>query len=225
MSEETKKDKILIVEDEEDTRFILERLLSRNKYEVKTAEDGIKALEVLESFKPKVIVADWTMPRMDGLQLCNILKEKEEYKLIYYIVLTARASLKDRVTGLDVGADDFLVKPVENQELLARIRSGVRIHNLQNELKKVEHSKAVVDMACTIGHQINNPLSSLMMSVKSIESELDEDSKKDFEEDFYVVNEAIERIKKFSDTLKNIQDPEFINYTADMKMLKINPPK
>ncbi len=222
---EEKKDKILIVEDEEDTRFILERLLTRNKYEVKSAEDGIKALEVLETYKPKVIVADWTMPRMDGLQLCNILKDKEEYKLIYYIVLTARASLKDRVTGLDVGADDFLVKPVENQELLARIRSGVRIHNLQNELKKVEHSKAVVDMACTIGHQINNPLSSLIMSVKSIESEMDEEAKKNFEEDFYVVNEAIERIRKFSDTLKNIQDPEFINYASDKKMLKINPPK
>lgn len=219
------KDKILIVEDEEDTRFILERLLTRNKYEVKTAEDGIKALEMLENFKPKVIVADWTMPRMDGLQLCNILKEKEEYKLIYYIVLTARASLKDRVTGLDVGADDFLVKPVENQELLARIRSGVRIHNLQNELKKVEHSKAVVDMACTIGHQINNPLSSLIMSVKSIESELDEEEKINFEEDLFVVNEAIKRIQKFSDTLKNIQDPEFIEYAENQKMLKIKPSK
>lgn len=178
------KDKILIVEDEADTRFILERLLTKNEYEVKTAENGLIALDVLENFKPKVIIADWTMPQMDGLKLCNILKGKEEYKLIYFIVLTARASLKDRVTGLDVGADDFLVKPVENQELLARIRSGVRIHNLQNELKNIEHNKALIEMACTIGHKINNPLSSLMMSVKNLQSELNEKLKDSSKEDF-----------------------------------------
>ena len=73
---------------------------------------------------PEVIIADWTMPVMDGLELCDIVKKDERYKIIYFIILTARASIKDRVTGLDVGADDFLVKPVQNQELLARIRSS-----------------------------------------------------------------------------------------------------
>ena len=84
MSEE--KDRILVVEDEEDTRFILNRLLSKNNYEVQTAENGEAALEILKEFKPKVVLADWTMPVMDGLQLCDILKSKEESKLIYYIV-------------------------------------------------------------------------------------------------------------------------------------------
>lgn len=215
-------DRILVVEDEDDTRFILERLLKKNKYEVMTAVNGAEALDLLESFSPKVIVADWTMPRMDGLELCNILKGREEYKLIYFIVLTARASLKDRVTGLDVGADDFLVKPVENQELLARIRSGIRINNLQSELKSIEHNRAIVEMACTIGHQINNPLGSLKMSVENLKSEIaDIADKQDFQEDFYVIEEAISRIAKFVDALKNLKAPEMVNYAQDNKMIKI----
>lgn len=216
------KDKILIVEDEEDTRFILERLLAKNDYEVKTAVNGEEALALLSSYMPKVVIADWTMPKMDGTELCNIIKNSENYKLIYFILLTARASIKDRVTGLDIGADDFLVKPIENQELLARIRSGIRIHNLQLELKKIEHNKAIVEMACTIGHQINNPLASLIMSISNVESEIDPSNKPKFDEDFYIVHESIERIKKFVEALNNLENPEIVNYSNNTKMLKIN---
>ncbi len=215
-------ERILIVEDEEETRFILNRLLTKNGYEVKTAENGAKALEVLQTYKPKVIVADWTMPVMDGLQLCNIVKKKEEFKTVYFIVLTARASLKDRVAGLDVGADDFLVKPIENQELLARIRSGIRIYNLQNELKGIEHNKALVEMACTIGHRINNPLSSLKMSIDTLHSDLSDTQKKKFEDDFEIITESIKRIEKFVNTLQRLENPELSDYATNQKMLKID---
>jgi sigma-B regulation protein RsbU (phosphoserine phosphatase) len=214
------KDKVLIVEDEKDTRFILEKLLSRNNYETATAVNGEEALEILKTFSPKVVLADWTMPVLDGLALCNILKNDESNKLIYFIILTARSSLKDRIMGLDVGADDFLVKPVENQELLARIRSGIRIFNLQSELRNIEHSKAVVEMACTIGHKINNPLSSLVLSVKNIENEIAKEDKSKFQEDFSSVTESIERIKKFVNELIHLQNPEVINYFEENRMIK-----
>ena len=214
------KDKVLIVEDEKDTRFILEKLLSRNNYEVLTAVNGQDALEVLKNFQPKVIIADWTMPVLDGLALCNIMKGDDKYKLIYFIILTARSSLKGRIMGLDVGADDFLVKPVENQELLARIRSGMRIYNLQNELRNIEHSKAVVEMACTIGHKINNPLSSLVLSVKNIETEITEIEKSKLAEDFSTVNESIDRIKKFVNELTNLQNPQVVDYSQEKRMIK-----
>jgi sigma-B regulation protein RsbU (phosphoserine phosphatase) len=212
------KDRILLVEDEEDTRYILHRLLDKNGYEVVTAINGVNALEILKEFKPKVILADWTMPEMDGLELCNQLKAKEETKLIYFIVLTARATLKDRVLGLDVGADDFLVKPVENQELLARIRSGVRIHNLQHELKSIEHNKALIEMAATIAHKINNPLASLTMTIDGIAEEIPEK----FKDDLYIVEESIKRIKGFVETLQNLKNPEFTKYALDNKMLKLD---
>ena len=218
----TQKDKVLVVEDEKDTRFILEKLLSRNNYEVVTAINGQEALEVLKTFVPKVIVADWTMPVLDGLALCNILKGDDKFKLTYFIILTARSSLKDRIMGLDVGADDFLVKPVENQELLARIRSGIRIFNLQSELRNIEHSKAVIEMACTIGHKINNPLSSLVLSVKNIEHELTEQEKLKLGEDLSTINESADRIKKFVNELIHLQNPETVNYFAENKMIKTN---
>jgi len=215
------KDKILLVEDEKDTRFILERLLTKNNYEVLSATDGEDALRLLQNYKPKVILADWTMPVMDGIELCKIVKNEEQYKTIYFIVLTARASLKDRITGLDIGADDFLVKPIENQELLARIRSGVRIFNLQNELKDLEHNKAIIEMACTIGHKINNPLSSLLMSVKNIEGDLHELSREKFSEDLQIIEQSIERIKLLAESLTNIQNPKVIDYTSGSKMIDI----
>ena len=214
------KDSVLIVEDEKDTRFILEKLLSRNNYEVTSSVNGQEALEVLKTFSPKVILADWTMPVLDGLALCNILKNDEKHKLIYFIILTARSSLKDRIMGLDVGADDFLIKPVENQELLARIRSGVRIYNLQNELRSIEHSKAIVEMACTIGHKINNPLSSLLFSIKNIENEISQQDKSKFAEDIASVNESIERIKKFVNELIHLENPEVVNYFEEKRMIK-----
>ncbi len=216
------KDKVLIVEDEKDTRFILEKLLTRNNYEVVTAVNGQEALEVLKNFVPKVIVADWTMPILDGLALCNILKGDDKFKLTYFIILTARSSLKDRIMGLDVGADDFLVKPVENQELLARIRSGIRIFNLQAELRNIEHSKAVIEMACTIGHKINNPLSSLVLSLKNIENELSEPDKSKIVDDLGNINASIARIRTFVNELLHLQNAETVNYFEDSKMIKTN---
>ncbi len=214
-------DRILVVEDDEDFRFILERSLTKNKYEVKTAVNGVEALALLDEFQPKVVIADWMMPRMDGLELCNVIKHEERYKSIYFILLTARSSLRDRVTGLDVGADDFLVKPVENQELLARIRSGIRIYNLQQELRSVAHDKAIVEIACTIGHKINNPLSSLIMTLHGLEDELSKKPENKFLEDFMIIKESIDRIKTFVEALQNIDKPTLIDYSDDQKMINL----
>jgi len=216
------KDKILVVEDERDTRFILEKLLTKNNFEVMTANNGQEALVALETYEPKVILADWTMPIMDGLELCNQIKNNEKHKIIYYIILTARTSLRDRVTGLDVGADDFLMKPIENQELVARIKSGIRIFNLQRELKAIEHSKAVIELACTIGHKINNPLSSLKIAMNNLKESVSEKPSEHSEEDFQIMQQAIERIQTFVQQLTHLENPEIINYTDESKMIKFD---
>ena len=216
------KDKILVVEDERDTRFILEKLLSKNNFEVITANNGQEALKALETFTPKVILADWTMPIMDGLELCNQIKSNEKLKIIYFIILTARTSLRDRVTGLDLGADDFLMKPIENQELVARIKSGIRIFNLQRELKTIEHSKAVIELACTIGHKINNPLSSLKIAMHNLQETVTSKNVDQTEEDFQIIQQAIERIQTFVQQLTRLENPEIIDYSDDSKMIKFD---
>ena len=218
----SEKDKILVVEDERDTRFILEKLLTKNNFDVITANNGQEALKLLETYTPKVILADWTMPIMDGLELCNQIKNNEKLKIIYFIILTARTSLRDRVTGLDVGADDFLMKPIENQELVARIRSGIRIFNLQRELKTIEHSKAVIELACTIGHKINNPLSSLKLAMNNLMESSSVKSSDQTEEDFEIMKQAIERIQTFVQQLTHLENPQIINYSDDTNMIKLD---
>ena len=216
-----KKDKILVVEDEQDTKYILETLLKRSGYEIRTANNGLEALEVLQNFKPHVILADWTMPLMDGVELCDRLRKEEEYKSIYYIILTARGTLRDKIEGLDTGADDFLVKPTDNQELLARIRTGIRITKLQEELREAEHNKALVEMAFTAGHQINNPLASLSLSVENIKQELDEKEFTKIQDDIEIIEEAIKRIKNAADALKNLQNPKLTDYASGKQMLDL----
>lgn len=215
------KDKILVVEDERDTRFILEKLLTKNNFEVVTANNGQEALKLLETFTPKVILADWTMPVMDGLELCNQVKSNEKLKIIYFIILTARTSLRDRITGLDIGADDFLMKPIENPELIARIKSGIRIYNLQKELKTIEHSKAVIELACTIGHKINNPLSSLKLALDNLMESLSVKSEQ-AEEDYEIMTQSIERIQTFVQQLIRLENPQIINYSDDSNMIKLD---
>lgn len=216
------KDKILIVEDEKDTRFILSKLLSKNGYEAIVAKNGSEALDLLKEHTPKVILADWTMPIMDGVELCNRVKSNADHKLIYYIILTARTSLNDRIKGLDLGADDFLLKPIENQELLARIRTGVRIHNLQQELRSIERSKVSVEMACAIGHEMNNPLSSLIISLQNIEEELSDLNRNSVTEDFSIIKKSIDRIKGLVNNLVGLKTAKVVDYTDDQKMIKLS---
>jgi sigma-B regulation protein RsbU (phosphoserine phosphatase) len=211
------RDRILVVEEDPDFLEVMERSLAKHDYDVRTAANGVEALEVAEAFKPMVVVADWMMPQMDGVELCDALKKRDELKTVYFILLTARSSLRDRVTGLDHGADDFLVKPVEHQELLARIRSGIRVHNLQRELRRAEHGKAVGELAAALGHQINNPLGALALTLRNLEEDFEDDT---YKEDFEVVNESIERIKTIVDKLRRLDDPEVIDYSSDRRMIK-----
>jgi len=214
--------KILIVEDEADTAYILGLLLKKNNFEIKIAKNGQEALEVIDDFMPRVVIADWNMPVMNGLELCERMKSSDKYKLIYFIILTARSTLQDRVKGLDVGADDFLLKPIENQELLARIRTGIRIHNLQNELRKIEHSKALIEMATTIGHKINNPLSSLVISLDNIKAELNNtELAKNISDDYKIIEESIKKIQVLAKDLTHLQQPELIQYSENKNMLNL----
>jgi two-component system response regulator MprA len=116
--------RILVVDDEPAVRESLASSLAFEDYEIDTATDGLDALDKLDRVKPDLIVLDVLMPRLDGLTTCRRLRVRGE--TLPVLMLTARDTVGDRVTGLDAGADDYLVKPFELDELLARVRALLR---------------------------------------------------------------------------------------------------
>src|ERR687893_163087 len=116
--------RVLVVEDDEEIAQVLQRSLRLEGYEVKLAADGVRALEESHAFLPDVVVLDLGLPRLDGIDVARRLREDGDDVPI--LILTARDALESRVEGLDVGADDYLVKPFERQELLARLRALLR---------------------------------------------------------------------------------------------------
>ena len=117
------KEHILIIEDDEAILRILRRGLSFKSYQVDTALDGQEGLLKARELHPDLIILDWMLPGMDGLEVCRRLRSTGPIPIL---MLTAKDTIRDRVQGLDAGADDYLVKPFELDELLARIRAFLR---------------------------------------------------------------------------------------------------
>jgi DNA-binding response OmpR family regulator len=124
MDTATRPVRVLVVEDDEEIAQVLQRSLRMEGYEVKLAGDGVRGLEEAHAFLPDLIVLDLGLPRLDGVDVAKRLREDGDEVPI--LMLTARDALESRVEGLDVGADDYLVKPFERQELLARMRALLR---------------------------------------------------------------------------------------------------
>jgi len=116
--------RVLVVEDDEEIAQVLQRSLRLEGYEVRLAADGVQALDDVHAFLPDLIVLDLGLPRLDGIDVARKLRTDDDDTPI--LMLTARDALDARVEGLDTGADDYLVKPFERQELLARLRALLR---------------------------------------------------------------------------------------------------
>ncbi len=135
MTPETNR--ILIAEDHYVSRHLLERNLTNWGFEVITAEDGDAAVRVLESADaPPLAIVDWMMPKLDGLEVCRRIREKKDRPYIYLVLLTAKSHKEEIATGLEAGADDYVIKPFDPDELRARLKVGQRVVELERQLAK-----------------------------------------------------------------------------------------
>jgi len=127
--------RILIAEDDPSFRRLLEDKLTMWGYDVVVAEDGEAALRILQSGDPpKLAMLDWMMPGMHGIEVCRKVREETNESYTYIILLTSQQSDEDIVTGMEAGADDYIIKPFKHNELRLRLRAGRRIIELQSEL-------------------------------------------------------------------------------------------
>ena len=126
---------ILIAEDDSVSRKLLSANLEKWGYEVVIACDGKEAWEILDrDDSPKMAILDWMMPEIDGVELCKRIRASGKKNYIYIILLTAKKQKEDIITGLDFGADDYITKPFDPNELKSRLDSGNRILDLENAL-------------------------------------------------------------------------------------------
>ncbi|MGL5193326.1 MAG: response regulator [Chroococcales cyanobacterium] len=172
-------DKILVIDDDSATRLLLKRDLKLEGHEVTVAKDGEEGVKLALEVHPAVIICDWVMPCFDGVEVCRIVKSNPELAQTFFILLTSKVDLQDRIQGLDAGADDFLSKPVNPAELLARVRAGLRLYHSQQQLSQSnqqlsqtlrdlqqtqaqliqsEKMSSIGQMVAGIAHEINNPV-------------------------------------------------------------------
>jgi diguanylate cyclase (GGDEF)-like protein len=133
--------KVLIAEDDAISRILLERTLQRAGYEVISVADGAKALEEFgRQDPPRLALLDWIMPLKDGVEVCAEVRRRKEQAYTYLILLSSKESKQDVVVGLESGADDYLTKPFDMDELKARLRTGERILQLEDRLVEARES-------------------------------------------------------------------------------------
>ncbi|HTG44865.1 MAG TPA: response regulator [Verrucomicrobiae bacterium] len=178
-----RKARVLAVDDQRDALRLLQIRLENAGMECFTCSDGASALQFLEKDLVDMVILDVMMPNLDGYEVCRRIKTHERTKDIVVLFLTARFEMQDKIRGLEVGGHDYLTKPVEQAELLARTRSALRVKHLQDKLKEQLHlqktinqlhqemlgehwQKTLGQLAASLAHEINNPLAAALGSVQ-----------------------------------------------------------
>ncbi len=227
--------KVLIAEDDAASRMILQKHLQNWGYQVLAAENGSKALELIEAQQPEIVLIDWVMPGMDGLELCKKIRPLYDKKYIYIIFLTSKTESQDIVIALETGADDFISKPFDKDVLRSKMAVGVRIINYENEMRiarqKAEEAQAnlekvniqleltykklmeaarsagMAEVAANVLHNVGNSLNSVNVSAALISEKL--------------AKSEITYLQKLADIIKNHSDnlAEFLTNDAQGKYI------
>src|SRR2546422_7190528 len=172
---------VLVVDDDQRNVRLMESILRSSGYQVLKAYNGEDALQVVENDSPDLLLLDVMMPKMSGFELCQRLKGRYQTRLLPIILVTALNALEDKVQALEFGADDFLSKPINKVELLAKVRSVLRVKGLQDELElkraEIEATNQELirmqgfkeSMMQMVVHDLKNPLASIMGNVQLIQ--------------------------------------------------------
>jgi two-component system phosphate regulon response regulator PhoB len=138
------KSKLLLIEDEDSLAYTLKTFFEKKNFNVEIVKDGEDALFQAESMKPDVVLLDWMLPNMSGLEICRQIRTAKDIKKTPIIFLTAKGEEEDKLRGLDIGADDYITKPFSQRELLARINALLRRSNPSNLDDELSYKKTII---------------------------------------------------------------------------------
>jgi two-component system, NtrC family, sensor kinase len=164
--------KILMADDDSVSRRLLQNQLQKWGYDVTAARDGAEAWRLFEAGLFPMVITDWMMPEMDGSELLRRIRASQRPGYVYAIVLTAKSQKEDLLEGMEAGADDFLTKPFDRDELRVRLRAGERIIRLEHHLRETQAALIQTEQLASLGrlaagvaHEINNPISFVINNI------------------------------------------------------------
>jgi len=202
------KGTLLIVDDTQANLGVLFDFLSDNGFKVLVAGDGKRAIQKAKYAKPDLILLDVMMPGIDGFETCKLLKSDEQTQEIPIIFMTALADTVDKVKGFQLGAADYLTKPIQHEEVLARVTSQLHFTNLKKQLeaRTVELEKRNMELdafAHTVAHDLKNPLNAIIGYTEMLVTECSPDTKPDEDmiETLYKVEQAGHKMVNIIDAL------------------------
>ena len=219
--------KILIVDDVPENISVLFEFLIDQGYEIAIAPDGEGAIVVVEKESPDLILLDIMMPGIDGFETCRRLKAHEVHREIPVIFMTALSDTVDKVKGFQLGAVDYIAKPVQQDEVLGRIKAHITIRRLQQELKERNHQlqeqNAELDaFAHTVAHDLRNPLGVIENAVYFLQRDLGEQVTPKIEDYLGLVTRSTRRMSDIIDgllTLAGISHTQMVYEPLDMRVM------
>lgn len=219
--------RILVIDDLPENVFMLQDRLEHEGFEVLTAYDGRTGIDKAQSEVPDLILLDVMMPDITGIEVCKTLVGNTKTKNIPIILVTAKSGAEDTKEGLEAGAFDYIKKPFNRVELLARVNSALKLSDAQKSLLESEKRDTFFATVVTANHKIKQPLTLLSLSSSAIKRELgkDEISKDALLKRVNYIDIAIKEITDVLDQMNAIKDPVISNYTRDIKMIKVDKPE
>ena len=215
--------KILVVDDLPENVFMLQDRLEHEGYEVLTAYDGKTGLQNAREFLPDLILLDVMMPEMSGIEVCKVLAGEPETSYIPIILVTAKAGAEDIKEGLEAGAYDYIKKPFNRIELLARVHSALKLSEAHKKLIESEKSNTYAATVVTTNHKIKQPLTLMSLSSAAIKRELkkDEVPREAILRRLTYIDNAIKEITDVLNQLNTVKNITFSDYTKDIKMVDV----
>ncbi len=219
---EAAKDKtIMVVDDNKDMVHLFKKILNTHGYEVTSAGTGDDALKMAFENPPDLVLLDLAMPKMDGYTVCKRLKESDETNMVPVIMVTCRDSMKDKIQGLEIGADDYITKPVQYIELLARVESLLKIKELHKRLIEARKLETLAQIAVSVNHEINNPLCSISANAEMLRASIGNGNEIALHKVDIILKE-VDRIKQVISKLSSATRVISMEYISGIKMLDLN---
>lgn len=222
--------RIILADDDLLMRDLLQTVFSAHGHEVDVYENGADAWAAFQKSPTSLVVLDWDMPQMDGLEVCRRIRAHAEGRDSYVLLITARAKAADLDDVLAAGADDYLSKPVTPSDVAARLRIaenrlaiGAARRRAEDELRKARYLAGVGEVSLALQHEINNPLAALLTTTAIIQEGMVD--AKDIPASLATIDAQARRIAKVMKRLRDVQTDRSVAYAHGQRMVDLGEPK